>query len=211
MKKEQVSCRVVVITVHSKSGLKSLIAPPPLEGVEKSNHYHASNKQELKDAFEKVMEGDVLVINAHANENYFIYGKSRNPVYWSNEEGHPGCWEDLGIKKPPKLAALVIASCMKSSDEEAISSARLRAIRSAFNTRILVAPNATYQNTTKDHIALDSIIKDIHDFYDSKIDGPDLNEKINTKHDRMRVSFGCNGRNHPDGCTCRFGPRWTRK
>jgi hypothetical protein len=206
-----VSCRVVVITVRSKSGFKGLVAPPPLKDVETGNHYLASDKKTLEEAFRKVEEGDILVVNAHANEDYFIYGKTKNPVYWTGDaEKNPGAWEFLGIKKPPKLAALVIASCMKASDEEAVSSARLREIRSAFNTRIVVAPRATYQNAQNDHLALDDIIEGIREFYHEKIDGADLNERINRKHDRLRVSFGCNGKNHKDGCNCRFGPNWRR-
>jgi hypothetical protein len=208
--KEPVSCRVVVVTVRSKSGFKGLVAPPPLKDVKTENHYVVADKKTLGEAFGKVEEGDILVVNAHANEDYFIYGKSKNPVYWTGDTVHPGAWEFLGIKKPPKLAALVIASCMKASDEDAISSARLREIRSAFNTRILVAPKATYQNAQNDHLALEDIIKGIQEFYHEKIDGADLNERINRKYDRLRVSFGCNGKNHPDGCNCRFGPNWSR-
>ncbi len=210
MTQEKVSCRVVVITVRSKSGLKSLVAPPPLKAVKGENHYLAKDKRELEEAFGKVKDGDILVVNAHANEDYFIYGKSKNPVYWTGDQKNPSAWEFLGIQKPPKLAALVIASCMKASDKEAISSRRLREIRSAFNTRILVAPNATYQNAEDDHLALDDVIEGIQGFYGEKIDGADLNEQINRKHERLRVSFGCNGKNHRDGCNCRFGPNWKR-
>jgi hypothetical protein len=210
IRKEPVSCRVVVITVRSKSGFKGLIAPPPLKDVRSENHYLVGDKKTLEDAFRKVEEGDILVVNAHANEDYFIYGKSKNPVYWTGDAENPGAWDFLGIKKPPKLAALVIASCMKSSDEGAISSARLREIRSAFNTRILVAPKATYQNAQNDQLALDDIIEGIREFYRERIDGADLNERINRKYDRLRVSFGCNGKNHKDGCNCRFGPNWRR-
>ena len=124
-KGKPVSCRVVVITVRSKSGFKGLVAPPPLKDVKTENHYLASDKKMLEEAFRKVEEGHILVVNAHANEDYFIYGKTKNPVYWTGDaKKNPGAWEFLGIKKPPKLAALVIASCMKASDEEAVSSAR---------------------------------------------------------------------------------------
>lgn len=204
--------RIVAITIKAKSGwARWNFVPAPLLHVKSENHHIVENKQEIKEALGKLKDDDILIFNAHANDEYFIYGRSNTKVYWTQKNSRVDIWKHFELdKKPPRLATVIMASCMKRPGEH-LALPRLRELRKAFHTRLIIAPDSRYELEYNDNNVADTLIGHILRFYNGQTDAAELNERINRDQDRFRVSYGCNGWNHPDGCCCRFGPRWKDK
>lgn len=205
--------KVVAVTIASKSAKKwsTLLAPAPLK--------HAHTHMVIKNASPGVMEeqitkglrmlkdGDILVFNSHANEDYFVYGHANKKVDWSD------IWKHFAVKNPPRLSAVIIASCMAPRDKK-LSRSKLRDLNAIFNSGMIVAPHSTYEyhffGGTKDNRTADNIIADILLFAGNEISRAEFNQRIHRDQDRFAASYGCNGWNHPGNCRCRFGPNASR-
>lgn len=206
--------KVVAITVMSKSAKKwsTMLAPAPLKHADTHIVVRNTTPDEMRGQIRNVLvtleDEDILVFNAHSNEDYFIYGKENTKVHWSNkDQDNNGFWKYFGIKKPPRLTAIVMAACMAPKGKQ-LSRQKLRELRKIFHTKMMVAPNSTYEWKfwgTKDNRTADNIISEILKLNRGEISGAEINERINRDQDRFEITYGCNGRNHPNGCGCRFG------
>jgi len=92
----------------------------------------------IGNALRQLRDGDVLVLSVHSNPNVFGLG-AMEPVPWSN------FWAAFGIRKPPRLASVIIAGCMSvESGKDFIHATKndIERLRSIFNAKTLFAPGS---------------------------------------------------------------------
>ncbi|NPV63657.1 MAG: hypothetical protein HPY61_13720 [Methanotrichaceae archaeon] len=166
--------------------------------------YQVSSSKELNEAFGRLEDGDILVLNAHSNQNLFAYqdGGKEKRVNWGD------LWKHVGRKTPPRLAGTILAGCTVPKDT--LDRKKLRDIRKVLNSTIFAAPYASAKYEVSPCGDIDNeIARDmgmaIAKFYAGRINKADLTENLFGKQERFGVVYGCNGYNHPLGCGCGFG------
>lgn len=213
-----------IVMVSVKSYLDETLPSTPAPEITLPVVRHTADSEEkLAGALKDLKDGDVLVFHGHSNKQSFPIGKGTIIEWkklWGKMKAH-------GIKTPPKLAMVFFASCMASKQKpndgswiyQPLSHAELKGLKSAFHARIAVAPHYEYASHTgwspvgKDELVSKKAISDIMDYYTGKIAPGELLHRFQKKgvYDRFGVTFGCNGWNHPDGCSCGFGVRKLNK
>jgi|MTBAKMStandDraft_1061839.scaffolds.fasta_scaffold10226_1 hypothetical protein len=166
--------------------------------------YQVSSSEELNEAIGHLEDGDILVLNAHSNQDLFEYrdGGKKKRVNWGD------LWKHVGRKTPPRLAATILAGC--TVPKSTLTRKKFREIRRVLNSTIFAAPYMSAKYEVSPYGDSDNTIaKDmgmaIAKFYAGQINKADLTESLFGLQERFGVVYGCNGYNHPLGCGCGFG------
>lgn len=216
--------RIVLIRCERKVGLGDLlsddhlVALPPNVSPLPVVRCDVASRAALTKALGGLQDSDILILNAHSNTKLFQYPDNGviQDVNWDD------IWTHVGRKKPPRLAAVLLAACMRSSEKDPpVRMDELAEIRRALHTTILAAPQRTYDvqmgavaagDGNRDDKTAKKIITNLVDCYKGKMDTGRFLEKFREKdgsgvsfQDRFGIAFGCNGYNHPLGCNCGFG------
>jgi len=174
--------------------------------------YEVATASEAQHAFARLRDGDILVLNAHANQDLFVYRdapRSEVRVRWSS------LWKHFAIVPPPRLAATILAGC--TVPKKTLTRSTLRGIRTVLNSSMFVAPFATAKYAVApfgadDHIVAKKMGMAIAKFTAGQLSMADVTEDLFVNQTRFGVVYGCNGYNHPLGCGCGFGtPHLTRR
>jgi len=115
-----------------------------------------NNKEKVREVLSQLRDGDILVLAIHSNPSVLVIGGRKvvrdgktkiedwEAVQWGR------FWQDFGIKKPPKLAAVIIGGCMsryyKAGDKEyatPINELELDFIRKHLNAWALFVPRGS--------------------------------------------------------------------
>jgi hypothetical protein len=182
--------KVVIIRCDEKRGWweamfdEKAVAPYPNVTSTPVISYLVTSKADLDKALGILSDGDMLILNAHSNTRLFQFPDEKRikNVNWLD------IWSNANIKVPPRLSAVLIASCMKANETvPPVSMNEIETVRKALHTTILVIPNRTY--TTRDAKLGKTIMDDIVDFYSGNIDTAQFLERFRNQG-RFGLSFG---------------------
>jgi len=167
--------------------------------------YEVETAEQARRAFGSLRDGDILVLNAHANQDLLAY---RDAPHSEARVSWPDIWNHFGVRPPPRLAATVLASC--TVPKRTLTRRKLRSVRTALSSSMLVAPFATAKYAVSpfgdnDHLIARDMSMAIARFYAGQLSKTALTEALFVDQTRFGVVYGCNGYNHPLGCGCGFG------